>query len=85
MLRINGMVLKKAEILNHQLSQFLTSTAPIMDKSFFKLGEVAKLDVIDQIYSKENMISYNPKLKFNIETLTTLSIKAHDKKKKEEY
>ena len=56
-----------------------------MDKSFFKLGEVAKLDVIDQIYSKENMISYNPKLKFNIETLTTLSIKAHDKKKKEEY
>ena len=55
-----------------------------MDKSFFKFGEVAKFDVIDHIYCKENLISYNTKLKYNVETLTTLSIKAHERKKKVE-
>ena len=31
------------------------------------------------------MISYNTKLKYNIETLTSLGIKAHARKKKEEF
>jgi hypothetical protein len=55
-----------------------------MEKKFFKFGEEAKFDVIDHIYGQENLISYNTKLKYNIETLTTLSIKAHERKKKEE-
>ena len=55
-----------------------------MDKSFFNFGEAAKFDVIDHIYNKDNLISYNTKLKYNIETLTTLSIKSHERKKKEE-
>ena len=76
------MVLKKLEIFNHQLQQYLTSSVTQLDKLFFKIGEVQ--DVDDHIFSNESLISYNTKIKFNIKTLTALGIKANEQKKKEE-
>ena len=76
------MVLKKLEIFNHQLQQYLTSSVTQLDKLFFKIGEVQ--DVDDHTFSNESLISYNTKIKFNIKTLTALGIKAHEQKKKEE-
>ena len=42
------------------------------------------MDVDDNTFSNESLISYNTKVKFNIMTLTGLGIKAHEQKIKEE-
>ena len=54
------MVLKKLEIFNHQLQQYLTSSVTQLDKLFFKIGEVQ--DVDDHTFSNESLISYNTKI-----------------------